>query len=659
MNALTSWQIDVAHYYSTLEVVTAGVAIVILIFSLDDLFIDAWYWTRTLYYRLTLQRRPGYQPLTPAQIKERPEQPLAIMVPAWLEHGVIAQMIQSMVSVLDYRDYVIFVGTYINDAATTGEVERMRRRYRQLKRVEVPHPGPTSKADCLNWIIQAIFLHEQEHGMQFAGVILHDSEDVLLPLELQLFNHLLPRADMIQLPVFSLDRQWYELVAGTYMDEFAEWHSKDLVARESLCGIVPSAGVGVCFSRRALKALAARNDNQPFSTDSLTEDYDISARLAALGMHSTFARFPAQFQTSRPSWFGLGAVRQLTLNKVLCVREYFPDTFRAAYRQKARWILGIGFQGWEQLGWRGSPVIKYLLFRDRKNIVTSFITLFAYLLLIQFMLLYLLTASGVWTLRFPPAFSKGSWVSVVLTLVSIALVLRVVQRFYFVSRIYGWEQGLMSIPRMVVGNAINAMAAARAWRLYLAHVLFGKPLVWDKTKHDFPSTAQLAQKPKPLGELLLAWQVINAEQLQAALDQQARQHAPLGHVLIAKGWLDDETLAEAIAFQHDLPRAHIDTDLLQAHAGVLPLAECVRWRALPIGPNEQGHFQLAVASPLADDARQALQAQLGPLLALVIARESEIDAGLDLLNGNASAFEPQRAPLLGGGPAPFRRRKPE
>ena len=35
----------------------------------------------------------------------------------------------------------------------------------------------------------------------------------------------------------SLERSWFELVAGTYMDEFAEWHSKDLVVRESLSNI--------------------------------------------------------------------------------------------------------------------------------------------------------------------------------------------------------------------------------------------------------------------------------------------------------------------------------------------------------------------------------------------------------------------------------------
>jgi adsorption protein B len=551
VNPFGSWQIHIAHYYGALESTTAVVAILILIFSLDDLMIDGWYWTRALYHRLTTQRRPDYRPLTPERIRQQPEQPLAIMVPAWLEYDVIAQMIENMVSTLDYRDYVVFVGTYVNDAATIGEVERMRRRYRQLKRVEVPHPGPTCKADCLNWIIQAIFLHEQEHGMAFAGVILHDSEDVLHPLELRLFNHLLPREDMIQLPVFSLPREWYELVAGTYMDEFAEWHSKDMVVRESMSGTVPSAGVGTCFSRRALKTLAEQNNNQPFNSDCLTEDYNIGMRLAALGMRATFARLPVQFHTRRAGWFGWGPPRELAVNMPLCVREFFPDTFRTAYRQKARWTLGIGLQSWAQLGWRGPLVHKYLLFRDRKGIVTSFISIFAYVLLIQFIALYLLALGGVWTLRFPTLFPAGTWVTEVSILIAIAMVLRMAQRGYFVTRVYGWEQGLMSIPRMVIGNAINAMAAARAWRMYLAYLLFGKAMAWDKTMHAFPSTAQLAHKRKRLGEVLLDWQVVNAEQLQAARQEQARQPAPLGRVLMARGWLDEETLAEAIAFQRE------------------------------------------------------------------------------------------------------------
>ncbi len=248
-----------AQYYQGLEYVAATVAAIILLSSLDDLFIDIWFWTRKFWRKFMIERR--YSPLTVEQLNARDEQPIAIMVPAWHEQDVIAAMIENLVHVVDYRAYTIFVGTYQNDAATIREVERMRHRYKHLHRAEVPHDGPTCKADCLNWLVQAILHYEYEAGTEFAGVVMHDSEDVLHPIELKFFNYLLPRKDMIQLPVASLERNWYELVAGTYMDEFAEWHAKDLVVRESLAGAVPSAPAfrAARYSRSSKKPRASRS----------------------------------------------------------------------------------------------------------------------------------------------------------------------------------------------------------------------------------------------------------------------------------------------------------------------------------------------------------------------------------------------------------------
>lgn len=541
------WPYLIADYYRGLEVVTAVVGVIILLSSLDDLFIDGWYWVRELRRRLTVKRR--YAPLTAEQLRAKEEQPLAIMVPAWLEYDVIASMLETMVSTLEYKNYMIFAGTYQNDERTIKEVERMRRRYRQLVRVEVPHDGPTCKADCLNWIVQAIFAQDARQPVPFAGVILHDSEDVLHPLELKYYNYLLPRIDFIQLPVTSLERHWYELVAGTYMDEFAEWHTKDLVVRESLSRMVPSAGVGTCFSRRALVELAAETNNQPFNTDTLTEDYDIGARLAQRGMRQIFGKFPVEYVTRRQSWFGMGKERIAPLRMPLGVREYFPNTFRTAYRQKARWTLGIGLQGWQQVGWTGSLATKYLLFRDRKGLVTSFIAILAYVLLANFFVFYLADLFGWWTVYYPSYFRPGGWLVTLMWANAVALLLRVVQRAYFVGRMYGWEHALLSVPRMIVGNFINAMAAARAWRLFIGHLLTGKRLAWDKTMHDFPSTDQLAQQRQRLGELLLSWQAIDQSTLEQALEIQAREKKPLGQILTEQGWLDESTLHEAIRFQ--------------------------------------------------------------------------------------------------------------
>jgi adsorption protein B len=636
------WPYWLAHYYSALEIATVIVGAIILVSSLDDLVIDLWYWSRRLYRKFTAERQ--FRPLTVEQLLARDQQPLAIMLPAWLEYDVIAPMIENMVSTLDYQQYVVFVGTYINDQRTIDEVERMRRRYKQLHRVEVPHAGPTCKADCLNWVIQAIFLHEQTHGISFAGVVLHGSEDVLHPLELRLFNYLLPRKDMIQLPVVSLERNWYEWVAGTYMDEFAEWHGKDLVVRESMTDSVPSAGVGTCFSRRALQVLADETQNQPFNTDSLTEDYDVGARLYRYGMSSIFVRFPVQYRVLRKSWFR--PQYESNLEMPLCVREFFPDTFRTAFRQKARWTLGIGLQGWEQVGWTGSFANRYLLFRDRKGVVTSFVSIIAYLILVQLLALIVLRSSGLWNTSFPTPFDSNGLISYLLLANGIALLWRIAHRYYFTTVLYGWQHGLLSIPRMVVGNFVNFMAAARAWRMFLVGKLLNRKLVWDKTMHDFPSTDLVAQAPRKLGGVLLSWQAINDENLQSALVEQQTRQMPLGQILLSHGWLDDETLAEAIAFQSDLPRVFDLASKMQLSAR-LDDEYCLRWRAVPLADTSEGRPQIAVASPLPEDGLAQISEQLGAEPVQLIARESEILAQLRRLDTVAGQPLPTTTPLLG------------
>lgn len=122
---------------------------------------------------------------------------------------------------------------------------------------------------------------------------------------------------MIQLPVTSLERKWYELVAGTYMDEFAESHTKDMVVRESVSGVVPSAGVGTCFSRRAMDALVGTTHNKPFNTDSQNEDYDVGNRLAQLDMQAIFGVFPVSFRVERTSWLNAGDKQEQTIDMPL------------------------------------------------------------------------------------------------------------------------------------------------------------------------------------------------------------------------------------------------------------------------------------------------------------------------------------------------------
>ena len=88
--------------------------------------------------------------------------------------------------------------------------------------------------------------------------MLHDAEDVVHRYELRVFDGMIDRAAVIQLPVLPLIDRHSRWIGGHYCDEFAEAHIKELVVREAVGAAIPLAGVGCAIERRAL--VAARGD---------------------------------------------------------------------------------------------------------------------------------------------------------------------------------------------------------------------------------------------------------------------------------------------------------------------------------------------------------------------------------------------------------------
>lgn len=68
---------------------------------------------------------------------------------------------------------------------------------------------------------------------------------------------------------------------------------------------------------------------------------------------------------------------------MICVREYFPDTFSTAVRQKSRWIIGIVFRGFKTHKWTSSLTLNYFLWRDRKGAISNFVSFLAMLVMLQ------------------------------------------------------------------------------------------------------------------------------------------------------------------------------------------------------------------------------------------------------------------------------------
>ncbi|WP_297199580.1 cyclic di-3',5'-guanylate-activated glycosyltransferase NrfB [uncultured Pluralibacter sp.] len=618
-----NWFVDVfSTYLYGLKVVAIALAIMMLISGIDDLFIDIVYWCRRIFRAVTVYRR--HQHTDYQALYEPDEKPLAIMVPAWNETGVIGNMAELAAMTIDYENYHIFVGTYPNDPDTQRDVDEVCARFPNVHKVVCARPGPTSKADCLNNILDAITQFERSANFSFAGFILHDSEDVISPMELRLFNYLVDRKDLIQIPVYPFEREWSHFTSMSYIDEFAELHGKDVPVREALAGQVPSAGVGTCFSRRAVMALLADGDGIAFDVQSLTEDYDIGFRLKAKGMTEIFVRFPVvdEKAASKRRRF----LQSTRSSSIICVREYFPDTFTTAMRQKSRWIIGIVFQGFKTHRWTKNPILNYFLWRDRKGAISNFLSFAAMIIMIQLVLLLIYQRLWPDAWQFLSIFTGGPWLVTLLWCNFALMVNRILQRVIFVTIYYGLPQGLLSVLRLFWGNLINFMANWRALRQVIQH---GDPrrVAWDKTTHDFPSVTGENRALRPLGQILVERGAITQQQLEYGLTHRVIG-LRLGGSLLSLGMINARQLADALAEQNGVQSASVDAWTIDsALIEKMPATVALRYAVLPL--SMEGNT-LTVASEDGIDpvSLAALERKMNCRVSYVIVPRGQVVTGL-------------------------------
>lgn len=451
------------NFAAVLTVIAAELALFsavgFLLFAVNDLVVDFIYFTRRLWRSATVYRR--YPRAFGRTLAERGGQQrfFAILVPAWDESAVIASMLRTTLKRLEYANYRIFVGYYRNDPATRAAIRSVRDK--RIEPVLVDSDGPTTKADCLNRLYDALLAYELRQDKPAAAVVLHDAEDVVHPLELAVFNGLVDRAGVIQLPVQPLTDPRSPWIAGHYCDEFAEAHAKELVVREAVGASVPLAGVGCAIARAPLARLAALHEGHPFAGGSLTEDYEFGLRIGELGLKTMFVRMPAV-----PGNRG-----------VVASRGHFPSSLGEAVRQKARWLGGIALTGWDRLGWSGGLGERWMRLRDRRGPIAALLLLSGYLAAFLWSQLWLAKALGAPVeLQISPLLATLLWINLWL------LVWRILMRALFTASAYGWAEGMRSVPRLVVGNIIAILAAFRALAIYLSRA----PPAWEKTRHVFP-----------------------------------------------------------------------------------------------------------------------------------------------------------------------------
>jgi adsorption protein B len=430
-----------------------------LLFGINDVLVDAIYFARRMWRALTV-----YSRFPRAFASELPpaDEPgfMAILVPAWDESAVIASMLRASLERLDYPDYAIFVAHYRNDPGTAAAIASVLDS--RIEAVQVNADGPTTKADCLNHLYDALIAYEMATDRCAKAIVLHDAEDVVHPLELRIFDRLIDRAAVVQLPVLPLIDPASRWVSGHYCDEFAEAHIKELVVREAVGAAIPLAGVGCAIARRPLAELAARQEGKPFAGTSMTEDYEVGLRLGSLGLKTMFVRIPARSGE----------------RAVVASRGHFPATLGNAVRQKARWLGGIALAGWDRLGWSGGIGERWMRMRDRRGPLAALLLLAAYGAALLWSQIWLAEALGA------PIHARLDPLLITLLTVNAGLLAwRIVMRAGFTASAYGLREGLLSIPRLVVGNVIAMLAAGRAVSLHLG----GGPKRWEKTRHIFPA----------------------------------------------------------------------------------------------------------------------------------------------------------------------------
>ena len=480
----------------------------ILLSGLDDLYILVAYLVR----RGEINASAPFPPDGAVQAH-----PVAIWVPLWHEDAVIERMLERNLSALRHTQAHFFVGAYPNDPATLKAVRGVAHRHSNVHLCVCPHDGPTSKADCLNWVNQHMVLQERKSGVHFHLVLTHDAEDIIHPDSIGWAVHLSRTHGMIQTPVLALPTPLWRITHGIYCDDFAYHHIVDLPTRCSLGGFVPSAGVGTSYRRDALQKLAEAEANRVFAPECLTEDYENGLRLRELGVSQIFT--PVRFRGGQP----------------VATREYFPQDFRSAWKQRSRWVTGIAFQGWQRHGW-GKGGQAYWLWRDRKGLVGNPLSIAANLLL----------AYGIlcgWRAPVPNA---------VLATTAVIAAVHLFGRAWASARVYGWVFALGTPIRVVAGNFLNTAATATAAYRFARSRILNQPLKWVKTAHSYPTLAALAGHNRPLGEILVSEGEIASDAVAHAL-KTCPPGRRLGEHLVAIGAAGWSAVYRALGIQNNLP----------------------------------------------------------------------------------------------------------
>jgi adsorption protein B len=580
------------------------------------------------------------------KLRTTPPKVLAMTIGAWNESAVIGAVIENLILSIQYPKsmYHLFVGVYPNDQETIDIVAEIEKRIPNVHMVINHLPGPTTKAQNINYIITQIKEYEKQRGWRFASVTVHDAEDVIHPYELMVTNYIIDRYDALQFPVFPLIQKprfsnfFKTMTVGTYADEFAENHFNTMVGRCSTGAFVPSAGTGFALSRKTIDSFET---DEILPNSSITEDYRLSLTLYEKGLtlHYVLEMIP----------------RVANDNKIkfdyVTTRSMFPTTFKTAVQQKTRWILGITMQSVELKDVFGKSDLtfigRYSIYRDLKAKIANLLVLVGYPILIYFFASFFISLMPIY-----PFFTLSWYLSLVVTIMMIE---RQISRSISIYNVYGIRSVFFAcflppiLPiRIIWGNIINLTATIKAYMQSFSGNKEkkktnqkNKTFAWSKTDHTFLPKEVLSRYHRTFGDVLIEKGIVDPETLKEALKHKPA-NTKIGKYLVDKNIITNEQLLVVLAHvkgiqyvntgdfsSYDLSSfaSKFDKDLLE-ELMVLPIVFA------------DDSYVLAYGENTPDNAQTILREKMGIKIISAFTCADMVKQGLNIMFGNeTSAFK--------------------
>ncbi|MGL5260157.1 MAG: glycosyltransferase [Lachnospiraceae bacterium] len=485
---------------------------------------------------------------------------IAVVIAAWNEEDVLFDVVENIILSQQYPKsmYHIFLGVYPNDKDTVCIAQQLECKYFNVHCVINEQEGPTSKAQNINYVISKIKEFEKEKKWKFLSITVHDSEDLVHPYEIKFTNYLLEQYPAIQFPVFPLIEKptifnfFKNITTNTYADEFAENHFITMVSRKEVGAFVPSAGTGFSIRRDTVDVLGYH----VLPENSLTEDYKLSLTLYENGLH-------LHYVLEKLERLNFQGRKQI---EYIATRSLFPNTFKAAVKQKTRWTLGITMQSLEfkdvfckNISFAG----KYSLYRDQKAKIANLVSVIGYLVLIYFVLSLFIPVT--------PIYPKYSFSWYLCLVVVIMMIERQVFRGISLKNIYGMRSvffGCLFPPliplRIIWGNIINFVATISAYKQLAKEkkkhkeketqikVEKTKNMEWSKTKHSFLEEDILLRFHRRFGDVLVVKKYTDINTLKKFLDKKKEKEF-LGETMVKSKVITKEQFLDALITVKNVP----------------------------------------------------------------------------------------------------------